>query len=613
MSVMKNRVSFFLSVMILLIGGIGSTHAQRPVIPAGTSGYMCMPPPTQDSVSVKPTQAYLGYGGGKKVGTDFIGDAYRSPKNGVTVYGLATVCGNMGMYPYLWVYLLRDRLVDTANCCYAQDTVAAKLFSFIDQTPVSYADFAYEQRAPSNYAGLSGFEGIDTLVMPFYEFYFSQPLYIPEGVRFYIGVSHSSFNVHNHATDSSYYPVMFYDCPTFTSHKINPHPPQIPGCLFDGLDSVWRLWKGLLNGYTDWMCDRCHIPFSSLEREVNYSYWKYMAHGFSPIIQPPTDSARIFPPHDHPLRAEGVHNFRLTELDSAHAVFAWDTFPPSDWGPVGVNVNAYQVNYAPYMQEYDEGDTLVRMATSDSCTLYMPFDSTVMYKARCRARSRHRCDIHDTVVWGEWSEEVYFHTGVEVPDTVPLECLRVEGLRYEGLVGGNPRVSWEHCEGHDYYEVQYAPEGGAWQRAPVTSMTTCVLYAGWVPGTRYVVRVRAKCRHQCHIHDTLMVGEWSDTVGFTMPGEAGVEATGEAEGKELFVVAPNPTKGSVVVSPTELAEGYPAVLTVNDAKGREVLRHTLTDGSPLALELGALPSGTYLVTLTTRTRQTGTKRLVVEN
>ncbi len=28
---MKNRVSFFLSVMILLIGGIGSTHAQRPV------------------------------------------------------------------------------------------------------------------------------------------------------------------------------------------------------------------------------------------------------------------------------------------------------------------------------------------------------------------------------------------------------------------------------------------------------------------------------------------------------------------------------------------------------------------------------------------------------
>ena len=240
------------------------------------------------------------------MGTDFIGDAYRSPKDGVTVYGLATVCGNMGVYPYLWVYVLQDRLVDTANNCSAQDTVASELFCFIDQTTVSYADFAYEQRAPSNYGGLHGIEGLDTIVMPFYEFYFSQPLYIPEGVRFYIGVSHSPYNVYNHATGSIYFPVLYYDCPTFTSHKITPHPTQITGCRFDGLDSVWRLWKGLLNGLTDWMCDRCHIPYTSMEREANYQYRKYMAHGFSPIIFPPEDSTRIFPRHDHPLRAEGV-------------------------------------------------------------------------------------------------------------------------------------------------------------------------------------------------------------------------------------------------------------------------------------------------------------------
>lgn len=602
------RILFLFSLM----AAMWQVDAQRPVIPAGTSGYMCTPPPTLDSVVVTPTYAYRGLWGGRKVGYDFIGDAYRSPKNGVTVYGLATVCGNMGDYPYLWVYLLQDRLVDTAYCCYDQDTMAAELFCFVDRTPVSYADFAYEQRSPPGYAGLSGIEGIDTLVMPFYEFYFRKPLYIPEGVRFYVGVSHSPYNVYNHAIRSNpHYPVMLYDCPQFYSQVRGGSPTQIDGCRFDGLDSVWRLWKGLLNGLTDWMCDRCHIPFASLEREVNYSYYKYFANGFSPIIQPPTDSARIFPPHVHPLRAEGVHNFRVAELDSAHATFAWDTLEPSDWGPVGVNVNAYQVNYAPYMQVYDEGDTLMVMSTSDGCTLYMPFDSTVMYKARCRARSRHMCDIHDTVVWGEWSDEVYFHTGVGVPDTVPLECPRVDGLRYEGLVGGNPRVSWERCEGHDFYEVQYAAVGGAWQRAPITNMTTCVLYAGWTPGTRYLVRVRAKCSHHCHIHDTLMVGEWSDTVEFTMPGGAGVEAVGEAE-RGLFAMTPNPTTGSVVVSPTELVEDYPAVLTVNDAKGREVFRHTLTDGSPLTLELGALPSGTYLVTLTTHTRQTDTRRLLVE-
>ena len=338
-------------------------------------------------------------------------------------------------------------------------------------------------------------------------------------------------------------------------------------------------------------------------------YLKYRAHGFSPIIQPPTDRTRILHPHDHPLRAEAVRNFRLTELDSAHASFAWDTFPPSDWGPVGVNVNAYQVNYAPYMQEYAEGDTLV--TAGDGCALHMAFDSTVMYKARCRARSRHMCDIHDTMVWGEWSSEVYFHTGVGVPDTMPLECRRVEGLRYEGLVGGNPCISWEPWEGHDFYEVQYAAVGGSWQRAPNTNTTTCVLYAEWVPGTRYMARVRGKCSHQCHIHDTLMVGEWSDTVEFALLGED-VETAGETEGGGLFALAPNPTKGSVTVRPAVRGEEYPAVLTVSDAKGREVLRHTLTDGSPVTLDLGTLPSGAYLVTLTTRSHQTGTRRLVVE-
>ena len=66
-----------------------------------------------------------------------------------------------------------------------------------------------------------------------------------------------------------------------------------------------------------------------------------------------------------------------------------------------------------------ETDTL--MTTDGSCTLFMDFDTTVMYKVRCRGRSHHYCDIHNTEVWGDWSEEVLFHTGVGVPDTVLLD------------------------------------------------------------------------------------------------------------------------------------------------------------------------------------------------
>lgn len=337
--------------------------------------------------------------------------------------------------------------------------------------------------------------------------------------------------------------------------------------------------------------------------------FKYSARAYYPIIRPPSSNTWVHPPHLNPLLPGRVRGLRMTELDGSHASFAWDTLPRSDWGAVGVNVYRYQVNYAPYMEEYDENDML--LTTDGTCTLSMDFDSTVMYKVRCRVLSHHVCDIHDTTVCGEWSQEVYFHTGVGVPDTMALECRRVEGLRYDGLVGGNPKFSWGRSALQSFFEVQYAAVGGSWQRAPSTNSTTCVVYSNWVPGTRYMVRVRAKCNHQCQIHDTVMVSEWSDTIEFTFDG-VGVDEAGEAEGCGLFALAPNPASGSVTVRPAARVDDYPAVLTVSDANGREVLRRTLADGSPLTIDVGALTKGAYLVTLTTHSRQTGTQRLVVE-
>ena len=54
------------------------------------------------------------------------------------------------------------------------------------------------------------------------------------------------------------------------------------------------------------------------------------------------------------------------------------------------------------------------------------------------------------------------------------------------------------------------------------------------------------------------------------------------------------------------------MLTVNDAKGSEVMRRNLMDGNPLTLDMGKLPSGSYMVTLTTRSHKTETQRLVLE-
>ena len=42
------------------------------------------------------------------------------------------------------------------------------------------------------------------------------------------------------------------------------------------------------------------------------------------------------------------------------------------------------------------------------------------------------------------------------------------------------------------------------------------------------------------------------------------------------------------------------------------MHFTLMDNSPMTVDVGALPAGTYLVTLTSRSRETDTQRLVVE-
>ena len=575
-----------ITLIILFLVVAWQVSAQLPVITNTSPGYLFVPPPSTDSVRVSVIRYY------QRVRVGFIGNAYR-PQHDTTVYGVAVAAKDVELFPYLWVYMLQDRRVDSTTLCYAIDTVRAELFCFIEQPPVKYGDFRYGSSTSST--------------LPFYEFYFTDPIQVPAGVRFYVGISHSGLNVYNHCRKGNpYWPYWSYDGPRWLLwRRTGFNVPQDSTCNGDGLDSTWNLCREFYPGTVDWACKTCN----TYVRDDNNWSNKYQSRGFFPIMRPPEDSTRIIPPHIHPLRAHAVEGFRLTGLDSAHASFAWDSIPPSDWGQVGVNVNAYQVNYAPYGQEYDEADTVI--TDLDSCTVFASFDSTVMYKARCRARSKHRCDIHDTMVWGDWSHEVYFHTGVGVPDTAPLVCQRVSGLRYEGVINEWPKFAWERCEGQDRFEVQYAEVGGdGWHRATITSATEYLLRAEIDSTARYRVRVRAQCNHRCHIHDTLMLGEWSDTVEFCLhpQGIGGAAATGGG----LFSLAPNPARGTVTVKPALAAGDYPAVLTVSDTKGREVMRYSLTDGSPLTIDVSALPSGAYLVTLTTRSRRTGTQRLMVE-
>ena len=106
-----------------------------------------------------------------------------------------------------------------------------------------------------------------------------------------------------------------------------------------------------------------------------------------------------------------------------------------------------------------------------------------------------------------------------------------------------------------------------------------------------------------------MWGPWSSVLRVMTPETTGMA---EGEGGELFALEPNPARGSVTVRPELSAERLPAVLTLTDMQGREVLRREVRDVMAQQVDLGGLVPGTYMVTLTCRDRTTCRRRLVVE-
>ncbi len=569
--------------LILLLLAVGMQLLAQPTVypiyPVGTPGYLFTPPPGQEDMLVH-SNAYWG----NYKPDDCVATAYRTP-NPTMIYGVAVAAWDLEYIPYLYMHVFLEHRLDSSSYCARIDTMMSELYCFIERPPVHYASFQFVRTYMNPTYSTTNYP--DTVVAPFYEFYFAQPLVIPANQRFYMGLSVSPYSVWNHVRpDTNYWPYNFrlrgYQFSSATQDTACNTSSWFRNVMGDGLDSVWGFRKQVYPGLVDWACYTC----TDLPRDPG-QFWptKYVSFAIFPIVRPPEDSTRINLPHRHPLRPQAVQNFRLTELDSVHAVFAWDTMEPSDWGPViGINANRYQINYAPYTQEYDEADTLGVRA--DGVTLWMDFDSTVMYKARCRARSHHECDIHNGEVYGDWSREVYFHTGVGVPDTAPLVCPNVVGLRYVGLWGGFPKFEWSRCPGHSNYDVQLAHAGrDDWHRVDLTSENNTMLRSGIDPTERYWLRVRAECNHHCHIHDTVMRSPWSDTLEFGLSPQGMDEV--ETEGLSLV---PNPAHDEVTLT----AEADITRVAVYDMQGHLVLEQQ-AHGREVTLSLRKLAAGSYIV------------------
>ena len=90
------------------------------------------------------------------------------------------------------------------------------------------------------------------------------------------------------------------------------------------------------------------------------------------------------------------------------------TCPVFSWEAAGDEEQVEcEIQYSPYNRE----EWTSRMLTSGPNVIRDEFDPTRYYKARARAKCHHGCAVHDTLVWGDWSEPILFYTGTTEPDT----------------------------------------------------------------------------------------------------------------------------------------------------------------------------------------------------
>ena len=207
---------------------------------------------------------------------------------------------------------------------------------------------------------------------------------------------------------------------------------------------------------------------------------------------------------------------------------------------------------------------------------------------------------------------------LSIPDTDSFYCPEVEGLAFAGMNAGYPTLLWDTAGEHELYQLAYGPYD-----APVDSLRVVESRERFVElfdrtlseDIYYQARLRARCHHRCPVHDTVMWTGWSEPVFFytgdSIPDTTHQQPIGIApvSARMAFVLAPNPTHGSVTLTLEEMPVAG-TTLVMHDGAGREVLYKVLHERVTI-IETDKLSAGVYTVTVS-NPRGSATRRLSVE-
>ena len=116
----------------------------------------------------------------------------------------------------------------------------------------------------------------------------------------------------------------------------------------------------------------------------------------------------IVPPDTDSYVCAGVDSVRVQGSGTGWVNVAWA--PGSD------DQDLFQIAYGVRGEDPDHY-TSVTYQESPRVIFDDVIDTGVYYSVRVRGRCHHRCAVHDTLMWGPWSDLVHFYVGNHEPGT----------------------------------------------------------------------------------------------------------------------------------------------------------------------------------------------------
>ncbi|PSJ71402.1 hypothetical protein C7N43_39510, partial [Sphingobacteriales bacterium UPWRP_1] len=192
----------------------------------------------------------------------------------------------------------------------------------------------------------------------------------------------------------------------------------------------------------------------------------------------------------------------------------------------------------------------------------------------------------NTGVYSDYSAVAEFTTLAAPP---PVACPMPTGLTSSNITQNSATVSWTAVAGAAGYTVQYKPvSAAAWISLNVLSNSANL--AGLLPGTTYEYKVKTVCAATST--NSGSSSDFSPALQFTTLPASNSNKTGISEVSDI-VVYPNPANELFNLELSETAQ-----LQLADISG-QVVYAAVKEAGLHTIEVGHLPAGIYVLTLTT--------------